>query len=107
MKPILKGTIANKGIVKSEVFIIKSKADIAKFKSGAILVTKNTDPSFVTAMIKAKAILTDIGGITCHAAIVSRELGLPCIVGSKEATKKLKTGMMIELNADKGEVYEV
>jgi pyruvate,water dikinase len=58
-------------------------------------------------MIKAKAILTDIGGITCHAAIVSRELGLPCIVGSKEATKKLKTGMMIELNADKGEVYEV
>jgi len=59
-----------------------------EFKEGEVLVTKMTDPDWNSIMIKASAIITDEGGKTCHSAIISREMGIPCIVGAKEATKK-------------------
>ena len=105
MKKILKGTIANKGKIEGKVFVIKNRIDIDKFKAGDILVTKMTTPFFVPAMINAAAIITDIGGITCHAAIVSRELGVPCIVGTEKATSILKTGQSIIVDADNGDIY--
>lgn len=105
-KEILKGTSASKGIIEGAVFVIKNKKDIFKFTPGSILVTEMTNPSYVPAMMNAAGIITDIGGITCHAAIISRELGIPCIVGTKEATKKLKTGQTVILDANKGIVYE-
>jgi pyruvate,water dikinase len=74
------------------------------FKSGKILVTGMTRPEFVPLMRKAKAIITDEGGIACHAAIISRELGLPCIIGTKIATKVLKDGDLVEVDANKGAV---
>jgi len=61
-----------------------------------------TKPEFVPAMKKAIAIITDEGGLTCHAAIISRELGIPCVIGTKVATKILKDGMEVEVDADKG-----
>jgi pyruvate,water dikinase len=76
-----------------------------KIKDGDILVTPMTDPGFVPAMIKASAIVTDFGGILCHAAIVSRELGKPCVIGTKRATELIKEGEKILVNGDKGEVY--
>lgn len=105
-KILLKGTVANQGTVRGIAFVIKNPADIVKFKSGSILVATMTNPAYVPAMMKASGIITDIGGITCHAAIIARELGVPCVVGTKDATKKLKTGQAITLDAKKGIVYE-
>lgn len=78
-----------------------------KFKAGSILVTTMTRPDFVPLMHQATAIITDEGGITCHAAIVSRELGIPCIISTKVATKLLKDGDMIELDLEKGIVKKL
>jgi pyruvate, water dikinase len=105
MKKILSGVIASKGKAEGEVFVVDKSNKVNMFPKGKILVTEMTNPAFVPAMIKAKAILTDIGGITCHAAIVSRELGVPCIVGLKDATKKLKSGQVVIVDAEKGDVY--
>ena len=75
-----------------------------RVKQGDILAASMTTPDYVSAMKKAKAIITDEGGITCHAAIVSRELGIPCVIGTKIATKALKDGDVVEVDADKGVV---
>ena len=77
-----------------------SKAD--HFEHGDILVTGMTRPEFVPLMKKSSAIITDEGGITCHAAIVSRELKIPCIIGTKIATQILKDGDLVEVDADNG-----
>ncbi len=73
-----------------------------EFNDGDILVTSMTRVEFMPLMRKAKAIITDEGGIACHAAIVSRELGLPCIIGTKIATKVLKDGDLVEVDMEKG-----
>ena len=100
----LHGTCASTGKVSGRVRICKTKEDIAKFEEGEVLVTAMTRPEFVPAMRKAAAIITDEGGLTCHAAIVSRELGVPCIVGTKMATKVLKDKDLVEVNADHGTI---
>ena len=79
-----------------------SVREISKMKQGDILVTTMTSPEFVIAMKKASAIVTDQGGLTSHAAIVSRELKIPCIIGTKIATKVLKDGQLVEVNANHG-----
>jgi pyruvate,water dikinase len=71
-------------------------------KRGVILVTSMTSPDYIHAMRIAKAIITDVGGLMSHAAVVSRELGIPCIVNTKIATKVLKDGDLIEVNANTG-----
>ncbi len=88
--PIIKGAAASPGIGTGAVRILKSPKEINKVKQGDVLVAPMTSPDYVPAMKKASAIVTDEGGLTSHAAIVSRELGVPCIVGAKEATKKEK-----------------
>jgi len=87
-----------------------SAKDINEFKQGEILVTDMTAPDWVPAMRKAKAIVTNRGGITCHAAIVSRELGIPCIVGTASrgngATESISSGAEITVDAVNGVVYQ-
>ena len=100
----IKGRSASTGIAKGRAVIVKSISDLNKVKKGDILVSITTHPDYVPAMQKAKAIITDEGGITCHAAIVSRELKKPCIVGTRIATKVLKDGDLVEVNAEKGVV---
>lgn len=100
----IRGNIACKGIAKGRVKIIKVPEDFEKFNKGDVLVTIMTRPEHVPLMKKAVAIVTDEGGITCHAAIVSRELGIPCIVGTQVATRALKDGELVEVNANKGVV---
>ena len=81
-------------------------SDLDKVNKGDVLVTKMTNPDMVVTMQKASAIVTDEGGITSHAAIVSREMGIPCVVGTKEATTKLKEGEMITVDGFNGKVYK-
>jgi len=112
IKPIahskeLSGYTACQGKAKGRVNIISHHGELKKFKKGDILVTSMTHPEFISIMKKASAIVTDEGGITCHAAIVSRELGIPCIIGTKIATKVFKDGDMVEVDATKGIVKKL
>ncbi|MBI2617737.1 hypothetical protein HYW55_06400 [Candidatus Gottesmanbacteria bacterium] len=100
----IKGQVASSGIARGVVRIVKGVKDIKKVKTGNILVAPSTHPDYVSAMRKAAAIVTDEGGITSHAAIVSREFGIPCIVGTGNATKVLNNGQMVEVDATKGMV---
>jgi len=103
----VKGIIACPGLVRGRVKIIITEKDFKKLKPGDILVTQMTRPEFLPIMKKAGAIVTDEGGVTCHAAIVSRELKIPCIIGTQVATSQLKDGDFIEVNADKGYVRKL
>lgn len=98
----IKGSVGCKGKVTGTVKLCKFSTEINKVGEGDVLVTAMTTPDFVPAMRKAAAIVTDEGGITCHAAIVSRELNKPCIIGTKIATKVLKDGDKVEVDANKG-----
>ena len=99
----LQGTVAFQGgIIKGKIRIIENNEKIKLFKKGEILVTQMTNPTYLSAMQKSKVIITDEGGMLCHAAIVSRELRIPCIIGTKIATKVLKDGDLVEVNANKG-----
>ena len=103
----LRGFVACTGKVTGKVRLVITRADFEKFKQGEILVTGMTRPEHVPLMKKAIAIITNEGGITCHAAIVSRELGVPCIIWTKVATKVLKDGDVVEVDAKKGVVKKV
>lgn len=98
------GKTASPGKVRGKVRILLSSKDCSKFKGEEVLVTFMTSPDFLPAMRKAKAIITNLGGVTSHAAIISRELGIPCIVGTKFATQVLKTGDLVEVDANAGVV---
>lgn len=95
------------GKIRGRVSTIFNTEEVPKFKSKGILVTNMTSPEYLPAMKKAKAIVTDEGGLTCHAAIVSRELNIPCIIGTKIATKVFKDGDMVEVDATKGIVRKL
>jgi len=103
----IKGAIAYSGKIKGRVRILKTSSNVKDFKKGDILVTGMTTPDFVPLMKKVGAIVTDEGGITCHAAIVSRELRIPCVIGTKIATKILKDGDEVEVDADNGVVRKI
>lgn len=105
-KVILEGLPASPGIAHGLVKILKGASEINKVERGDVLVAVMTDPDFVPAMKRASAIVTDEGGKTSHAAIVSRELGIPAIVGTGSATKILKTGEEISVDGSLGKVYE-
>ncbi len=103
----LKGQVASMGYAKGRVKVLASAKEISKVEKGDILVTSMTTPDFVPAMEKAAAIVTDEGGLTCHASIVSREMETPCIVGTKVATKVLKDGDLVEVDAKNGTVKKI
>ncbi len=103
--PILSGAAASPGIGTGHVKVLKSPKELAKVKPGDVLVAEMTSPDYVPAMKRASAIVTDEGGQTSHAAIVSRELGIPCIVGTKEATKRLKDDIVVTVDGTHGQVY--
>ncbi len=102
---LVKGLAASPGIGSGKVKVIFSVDELDKIKEGDVLVTTMTNPDMVPAMKRASAIVTDEGGMTCHAAIVSRELGIPCVVGTGEATKVLSDGMEVTVDGTRGVVY--
>ncbi len=103
---ITKGLPASPGIATGPVKIVLDLSELEKVRDGDILVTKMTNPDMVPAMKKAAAIVTDEGGLTCHAAIVSRELGIPAVVGTGNITKLVKDGDLVTVDATKGLVYK-
>lgn len=106
LTPIVSGSPASPGIGVGPVKVLKSPNEIDKLHKGDILVASQTNPDYVPAMKKAAAIVTEKGGRTSHAAIVSRELGVPAVVGAEGALKLLKDGMIISVDGAKGEVYK-
>lgn len=102
---LVKGSPASPGVGIGRAVIIGNAKENDALKRGDVLVAEMTTPDFVPAMKRAVAIVTDKGGRTCHAAIVSRELGVPCIVGTGNATKVLKTGEEVTVDATSGNVY--
>ena len=105
-EPILEGLAASPGIASGKIKIIHKMEDLPKINKGDILVTKMTNPDMVVTMQKAAAIVTDDGGLTAHASIVSREMGIPCIVGTGDATTKLKEGEIITVDGFRGKIYK-
>jgi pyruvate,water dikinase len=105
-KQLLKGDSASPGVASGKVVLVHDLNELGKVAQGDILVTTMTTPDMVPAMERAAAIVTDEGGMTCHAAIVSREMGTPCIVGTETATQVLKEGTIITVHATRGIVYE-
>ncbi len=102
---LISGAAASPGVAYGPVKIVPDPSQIDKVLKGDILVAEMTTPDFVPAMKRAAAIVTDRGGRTAHAAIVSRELGIPCIVGSEKATTTLKDGQVITVDGSSGNVY--
>jgi len=103
---ILSGTGASPGIGSGATVVVRSPSELDKVKMGDVLVAEMTTPDFVPAMKRAAAIITDRGGRTCHAAIVSREMGVPCIVGAGKATHLLKKSQTVTVDGTAGYVYE-
>jgi pyruvate,water dikinase len=104
-KILLKGLGASPGLVVGTVRLLRGVEEMERLKAGEVLVTTMTMPDMVPAMSRAGAIITDEGGMTCHAAIVSRELGVPCVVGTREATRTLVDGQEVTVDGKAGMVY--
>jgi pyruvate,water dikinase len=105
-KSVLRGLAASPGVGAGKVKIVKDLKELSKIQKGDILVTKMTSPDMVPAMSKAAGIVTDAGGMTSHAAIVSRELGIPCVVGTEKATRMFKENQEITVDGNAGAIYE-
>ncbi len=103
----LGGAPASGGIARGRALVTMSASEAAKINPGEVLVTSMTTPDFVTAMKKAAAVVTNEGGILCHAAVISREFGIPCVVGTKIATKAIRTGDMVEVDGNRGTVKKI
>jgi len=106
-KKLISGVPVGQKIGAGVAHIIRNTSKIKDFKAGEVLVTNMTDPDWEPIMKIAQAIVTNQGGRTCHAAIVSRELGIPCIVGTSEATKKIKTGQKVTVSCAEGDVGNI
>ncbi len=104
-KKVISGSIANTGRVIGIAKVLTKYEDVLKVEKGDIIVATMTTPDYVSAMEKAAGFITDEGGITCHAAILSREFNVPCIVGTINGTKEIRDGQKIELDAYKGKIY--
>ena len=105
-RPLVQGLAASAGRASGAVRILQSADQGDELISGEVLVAKMTSPDWVPTMRRASALITDGGGITCHAAIVSRELGVPCVVGARNATMVLRTGEVVTVDGAEGTVYE-
>lgn len=101
---IIRGSAACRGKISGLVRVVLEISDMAMFKEGEVLVSSMTVPDFLPIMKKAAAFVTDEGGITCHAAIVAREMNKPCIIGTKFATQMLKDGDRVEVDANEGTI---
>ncbi|MBU1036877.1 hypothetical protein KKF32_02480 [Patescibacteria group bacterium] len=104
---IIKGIASQPGKITGKVILVQNISDLKKFKKNNILVSTSTNPNLMPALKKAVAIITDEGGLTSHAAIISRELKIPCVIGTKIATQVLKDGDKVEVDADKGMIKKI
>lgn len=106
-KEIIEGTVSYPGRVTGSAKIVMTSKNLKKIKKGNIIISPMTTPSYIPSLRNIKAIVTDEGGVTCHASIISRELKIPCIIGTKIASKLLKDGDLVEVDANKGIVKKL
>ena len=99
---MVKGNVACTGMVRGKVKVLFHAQETSKFPKGAILVANMTHPDYMPAIRNASAIVTDEGGIVCHAAVISREMKIPCVIGTKIATKVFRDGDQVEVDAERG-----
>ena len=104
---ILHGKTAFPGKVRGKVRVICSREDMKKFRNKEIVVSPMTDPDYLPIMKRASAFVTDEGGVLCHAAIVARELKKPCVISTKIATRVLRDGNEVFVDADQGEIKKI
>jgi len=104
-KVILKGFPASPGVVSGKIFKIQDPGRFVEVPIGNIVVTEFATPLLTLVLLNCTGIVTEKGGVTCHAATIARELGIPCIVGAEGALKKLMDGMEVTLDGTKGSVY--
>ena len=105
-KILLEGIASSPGVGVGVVKLVRSYGDLIKVKKGDIIVSEITSPEMVVSMMKCTGIVTDEGGMTSHAAIVAREMGIPCVAGTIKATQSLRDGMKITVDGTNGKVYE-
>ncbi len=103
---LLRGLGGAPGSASGAARVLTSLADAASLSDGDVLVTHMTSPDWLPLLRRAAGVVTDSGGMTCHAAIVSRELGIPCVVGTGEATQRLRDGEIVTVDATRGLVLE-
>lgn len=106
LEVLIRGLGASPGLASGVVKVVKSLDELDKIQEGDVMVVAMTTPDMVPAMKRANGIVTDEGGVTCHAAIISRELGIPCVVGTGDATSALKEGSEVTADGKKGLVYK-
>ena len=104
---VVEGTVIWQGKVQGKARVLFSIDDVPKMKQGEIMICPMSDPDYMPAIHKATAIVTDQGGVLCHAAIVARELQIPCVVGTGYATKIFKDGDLVEVDANQGIVRKI
>lgn len=105
-KIIAKGRPASPGIAKGIVKVVTEIRQLDKLEEGDILCVLSSNPAWTVGMLKSKALISEIGGVVCHAAVVARELGVPCVVAVPNITKILKDGQIIKVDGGKGIIYE-
>lgn len=99
------GLAASKGIYEGRARIVKSTADFDKVKSGDVLVVHSSSPAWTVPMLKSGALISELGGIICHTAIVAREMGIPCVVGVTNVLEEIKDNDFVKVDGEKGEIY--
>jgi len=107
MNELLKGIPASKGIAQGKIRLIRNINDLDNFKEGEIIVSKTTDSSYCIVFSKAKAVITEYGGIMAHSAIIAREYEIPCVVKIEKATEILKTGEEVIVNGTNGTIQRI
>lgn len=105
LKKLLQGRGASVGVARGRIFKVRNEADIDRTPDGCIIVSCFCGPELVSVYRKVAAVITDYGGTTCHAAVVARELGIPCIVGTKNGTDILKQGVEVIVDGEAGTVF--
>jgi len=105
MKEILRGMVVSPGVASGPAVVVREPNDLKRFKEGDVLIAKCTDPSFTVIFWKAAAVVTEVGGTASHAAIIAREMGIPCIVGACRATEIIQDGLQLKVDAIQGVVY--
>jgi pyruvate,water dikinase len=104
-KIIARGVAASPGIAIGIVKVVKNIKELSKVKLGDILVVKTSNPAWTIGMVKSSALISELGGIISHVAIVAREMGIPCIVGVENAVNILKDGQRIKIDGNEGVIY--
>lgn len=105
MRKKLCGLAASKGIYKGRAKIVRSIADFDEVKSGDVLVVHSSSPAWTVPMLKSGALISELGGIICHTAIVAREMGISCVVGVENVLEEIKDNDVVKVDGETGEIY--